>query len=371
MDNQVVEQNPGSIPLNERGVLTFGLSQTSASYGEIINASGTLQNLDGIDQNIEIGVDGAPWSIITPNPDRTYQVSLVMSNLSAGTHIAYARSSIFPAKESEFNIIPSDTVLTIREEEQRDSTNITIAGTLRTVSDIPVTGAPVRISWDSAGRTDVLTNPSGEYHTNITLPPGDHQMKARFESLDLPLNQSESAEISVKAPISAQSIGVEILKYLLMGGIVLLAVGGASRYIHRRRFWLPQVRELPSGDRMMENPIHSEGRITSPWDDLHPDDVIAESQRLFADEQSDAMHHLYQYLVSLAAHVHPRVFIPALTPRELMRLLRHDGGGEDMRSFIDTYEKIRYGGMRLPDKGQEPIISWFQAILSWLGGDHH
>lgn len=369
--NQMAGQSEGSTPQNQEGVLTFGLSQTSAVYGDIINASGALQNLGDTDQIIEIGVDGIPWSTITPNPDRTYETSLMILNLSSGTHTAYARNSVFIVKEGQFEVLTSDAVITIGEEERRDGTNITVSGTLRTVSGISVAGAPVRIIWDRVGVINVLTDMSGGYRANVTLPPGSHQMIARFESLDFPLNQSESTEISVEAPVTAQSIGTQILGFLLMGGIVLLAYGGASRYLHRRRIWLPQVRGLQFGGAKAGIPHDQGPLVTSPWDDTSQDVLIEEFRRQFADEQSSAMHNLYRYLKSLTARHHPRAFIPALTPRELLDLLEREGKREDLDTFIGEYEKVRYGDIRLPDERQEPIVSWLHRILSWFGGDRH
>ncbi|WP_440951257.1 hypothetical protein [Methanosphaerula subterraneus] len=373
-DMTVISKTAGlseiSAPQNHGGVLTFYLSQTSAAYGEAINASGILKDLGDADQIIEVGVDRIPWSTVTPNPDRSYETSLMIRNISSGSHNAYVRNGAFFVKESEFQVISSDVTITFGEVG-RDGTNIMVSGTLRTASGIPVAGAPIKIIWDKVGVIPVLTDLSGVYRASVALPPGNHQMKARFESPEFPLNQSESPEISVEAPNTAQSMGMQILTYLLLGGIVLLAYNGASRYLHRRRVRLPQIQEPQSGGLKTGISRDPTPPVTSPWDDTSQDVLIEEFRTQFTDEQSSAMHILYRNLKSLTARHYPRAFIRALTPRELMRLLERDGEREDLQTFIGEYEKVRYGGLRLPHERQGPIISWFQRILSWFGGDRH
>jgi hypothetical protein len=99
-------------------------------------------------------------------------------------------------------------------------------------------------------------------------------------------------------------------------------------------------------------------------------DVLVRYQTLFENrEWSNAAHQLYRSFIERIDSLHMVPDPSAMTPRELFIILSKSFLGEPIRSFINRYEEIRYGGY--PLLKQDPLLTDWIKIISRIAEERN
>jgi hypothetical protein len=252
----------------------------------------------------------------------------------------------------------------------------------------PVGSAPVVITSNNKTLLETRTGTDGNFSALVAFPEGDNVVGARFMNASYPVFSSESRTLHVNIPSAnislSEGIGqspIRILEPLAVIVILFLFSGGAVYYLKRKTAFFSE-RHAPSGNR--EKPdssltdTESSGEMHHlPELDLRVSDLNIKDpvyvhylRILHAEGLSTAARTVYLYFTgTIAKTLHIRNH-RTLTPREFLRSCEEKPFTGPFSSFISTYEQIRYGGVKSPEKQGEFEESVQVTDKSLEGEDH-
>lgn len=310
-----------------RPPLSIGLTPTEGYYGDEIWIAGTCA--DGLPGTpVEVYVDSRLTETPTLDDEGRYACSYRIGRVLAGPHLVYTTTNGLYSEVRTFEALSGNTTLTLALAEVNQTT-VACTGELRT-GNRPVTGAPVLLRVDAATLIGTGTDNNGTYREEITLPAGEHTIRAEFHGAGFPLNYSESEARTFHARGEAPSP----LPIIAALGALL----GAGWYLRRRHRPPP----LPAAPRAFTEDI-------MVVEEERPPPPPIEIEGLPPREASTV----------LFRALRARLGIPETkTPRDCARI------APDHAAFFERYELIRYAG-EIPT---EEELQWMKKEAR---GDEH
>ncbi len=306
--------------------LSITLTPVEGYYGDTIRIAGTYAGgLPGTP--VEVYVDSRLTETPTLDDEGRYACSYRIGRVLAGPHLVYTTTNGLYSEVRTFEALSGNTTLTLALAEVNQTT-VACTGELRT-GNRPVTGAPVLLRVDAATLIGTGTDNNGTYREEITLPAGEHTIRAEFHGAGFPLNYSESEARTFHARGEAPSP----LPIIAALGALL----GAGWYLRRRH-----QREVPE---------------RAPPETVREEEPLVEEREIPPVEVGDLPPRDAATL--LFRTLRARLGIPETkTPRDCARL------APDHARFFERYEMIRYAGV-LPT---EEELQWMKKEAR---GDEH
>jgi hypothetical protein len=239
----------------------------------------------------------------------------------------------------------------------------------------PVSLAPVEIILGNQTIVETQTDALGNFSEVLSLPAGSHTISAQFINDSYPITKSRSNPVEVNiasANLSTISISeqsrISVLVPLVIAVILLLFIGGAVFYLHRKsgifkRFGTGAAREhgpdIPLSAGIIE-PSGQDAQTLPPgapqteYEAVSGESVFLRYLRFLKESGlSSAARNVYlNFTGRIAKRLHiarPRT----LTPREFLRSCGQKPFAGAFSSFVHIYEQVRYGGAKTPDKKGE------------------
>jgi len=345
---QVVNATPATVPENltvppgEGGRITLLIEPATAVYGDTVQVFGLAVPAQE-NQTIVLSLDGAPLMMSTTDNTGNYYAAFTIDRIAGGIHNVSATSGTLPAVTREFTVGVGGTTISLTADpgyHNWSETGVYCKGDV--AANIPVGNAPVTIFADGQPAINTTTAENGTFSTFVPLQEGPHAMAAQFSADGYPLDPSVSSPVVVAVP----SAPIRLADLLGAAALVLLALGAVFVWLVRH----------PPGVAATE-PEHDDGIGSLLTDSVPPapedsDELPPEIGTLFARYQailreeglSDAARKAY---LDLAARIAAHLRLPeyrTLTPRELSGVCTNRSYAGIFDIFVDSYEKIRYGG---------------------------
>ncbi|MDD3856798.1 MAG: hypothetical protein PHP43_01965 [Methanoculleus sp.] len=287
--------------------LGIAVTPDTGRYGDTLSITGTYTG-GTAETPIEVYIDSQIAGNATLDASGNYACSYQINRTPAGLHLAYATAGEVYSTVAAFEVLPGENSITLALAEM-SGTAVTCTGNLTTTGGRPVTGAPVVLRVDGTTLIGIETDGNGTYREELTLPAGEHTVRAEFHAAGYPLNASES-------PVETVVIRNEGLSPLPFVAAIAAALG-SGWYLRRR---------------------HRPGEITpvpEPTEAVNPDEEAATTPpqvEIAGLPPRDVATVLFRVLRA-------RLGLPdTKTPRDCARLSPAHAG------FFERYELIRYAG---------------------------
>jgi len=302
--------------------LSITLSPTGGSYGDTIRISGRYTGTPP-DTPAEVYVDSRLARSPVFDESGHYTCTYRIGRISAGPHIVYATAGPAYSDVRTFTVFPGNTTLTLALAGV-NRTTVACTGTL-TTGNRSVANAPIALRVDTTMLVTAETDGNGTYEKEITLPAGEHTIRAEFHGAGFPLNLSESETGTFHVPDDLPS------PLPLIAGIAALL--GTGWYLRRRQ-------ETPD-EAPPETPPKppEEEEIESPAIDI---------TGLPPRDAATVLFHLLRARLGLSE---------TKTPRDCAKVAH--------ARFFERYERIRYAG----EVPTEEELRWMEDIVR--GEDAH
>jgi len=223
--------------------LSITLTPDEGYYGDTIRIAGTYTG--GIPGTpVEVYVDSRLTETPTLDDEGRYACSYRIGRVLAGPHLVYTTTNGLYSEVRTFEALPGNTTLTLALAEV-NQTAVACTGNL-TTDNRPVTGAPVLLRVDAATLIGTETDNNGTYRIEITLPAGEHTIRAEFHGAGFPLNASESRTWRIHTRDEGP-----LLIPVIAGAAALLGTGWYLRR-RQRREPLPAAPRAFTEDRTVE-----------------------------------------------------------------------------------------------------------------------
>jgi hypothetical protein len=333
--------------------LSLAVAPDTGHYGDTIQVTGAYSFM--LLPEVTLMLDSKDWKTVMPDQNGIFGSAFAIGTIHTGDHFLLATSNNRYSNIATFSVVSVDPNLTLTMFPGKQWGEVAINGSL--VADVqPVINAPIVILVDEFERMTVETDENGYYNAMLSLPPGNHTIQSSFDDPAFPLNPAVSDIHSVTVS-SPERFMVSVL---LGTGIILFSFLISIWYLRRSSLPIESVfSEPPLLDTV---PLH--GRSTLEPD--FRDDVLGQYQTLFEKKEwSEAAHLLYRSLIERIDVLHVLSGLVTMTPRELSSLLSKMLQGAPVRSFINRYEEIRYGGF--PLSHQDPLLTEWLVIISRVG----
>ncbi len=300
--------------------LSITLTPTEGSYGDVIRINGTYLPSE---TPVGIYVDSRLAKTVAFDDNGRYACSYRIGEILAGSHLVYATTGSIFSGVRTFTVIPQNTTLTLTLAEV-NRTAVACTGTLMT-GNRSVTGAPVLLRVDGTTLVATRTDGNGTYEKEITLPAGEHTIRAEFHGAGFPLNPSVSDTGTLHVPDNLPS------PLPILAGVAALI--GTGWYLRRRQ---ERPEKAPS-----ETPpeLPEEEGIKFPAIDI---------ESLPPRDAATVLFHLLRTRLGLPGTKTPRDCAKVAYPR-----------------FFERYERIRYAG----ETPTEEELRWMEMIAR--GEDEH
>jgi hypothetical protein len=369
-DETEISGIPADIVVNrDRVRITFQISPESGEYGDQIRITGKLKGTDIANRVINIFIDNQNWATATTTESGTFETFASIEKITAGVHAVYCYSGISYSDIQLFTVDSSDSILTMKLEEETLSNNIICRGTLF-AGDTPVKDAPVEIYVNNARKALLTTSEDGAYETVLTLSTGESTVQTVFQGQlrGFPINPSRSDPVSVTT-----GRNIVLLRGLLFiaGACILIFVGFRliiPQTVKRARFAADTSRsknQIKPPHSLQHRPPEADPGIT-PGRAF--EDFLAFAQK---NDWLNAIHVLY---VSLKETMIAKRLVQrrrSLTPREVTRTFENNDKSDVLSEFMEKYEKIYYGRILPEIHEQETIAASWKSFLTALGDDDH
>ena len=360
------DERAASVPetireIQQSGVLpiTFEVVPDEGGYGDILSMQGTVQAPAGTE--VTVFSDGRPLAGVVSGGDGRFAFPYRVERVDAGRHAAYASAGPAISDEAGFTVEERNTTIDLAVGElfvEGGSWAAPCAGNLTTGDGVPVRDAYVEIYVDDREWAGNDTAENGSYAFNATsLEPGRHNLTARYNPDDLPLNRSVSAPVEVVVP-SLMDWLAPLLYLLGLGG----AAVGAVLYLRRRRTVPPPA------------PARMAGPPPEPVVELPPAPTVEEAAGAAALLEAgvdgrEAVTRLYRRLARELDARHPGELLLSLTPRELAARFAARPAGEDLGALVRVHERVRYAGHEPTEEDILLVRETFIHVIS-EGGSH-
>lgn len=345
-------QRGGVVPI------TFAVVPDHGAYGDVLSMAGTVQAPAGTE--VTVFMDERLLAGVVSGADGRFAFPYRVGEVAAGGHRAYASAGAAISDERNFTVEKRNTTveLAARLVSVNGTWTAECTGNVTTADGVPVRDAPVAVYLDRRVREKGATGGDGAYVVNATfLPPGRHNLTARFDPAGFPLNGSESLPVEVVVPSILDWLAP--LLYLLgLGG----AAVGAVLYLRRRR-----AAPAPPAGRVSGPP-------PEPVVELPPAPTVEEAAGAAAVlaegvDGRETITRLYRRLVRELDARHPGERLRSLTPRELAARFRGEAVGEELGALVRVHERVRYAGLEPTEEDIRVVRETFIHVIS-EGGSH-
>ncbi|NLA39451.1 MAG: hypothetical protein GX882_08810, partial [Methanomicrobiales archaeon] len=308
-----------------RSPLVIAVTPGEGRYGDTLQITGTHAG-GKPGAPVDIYVDSRLEATVTLGDDHTCSHPYRVGRVLAGPHLAYAVAGSTYSEVATFEILTTDTAITLALAEV-NGTAVACTGNL-TTGNRSVALAPILIRVSDGTIATAETDRNGTYKKEITLPAGEHTLRAEFHAAGYPLNASESAEET----IHLRGEGLSPLPFVA----ALAALIGSGWYLRRRA----------SRQEEYTDPSHEPG--IEPEEEAREEAVSIEG--LPPREAATALFHALRARLDIAE---------TKTPRDCAKI------APAYSRFFERYEMIRYAGETPTDEE----LRWMEKVAR--GEDEH
>ena len=297
-------------------------------------------------QNVTVYLDSAPFLNVTPGSTGDYLTKFTIERIASGNHTLVSTTGNFTSDEQVLVVQQIGTTTLLRAVP--GYTNFSEPGVYcngTVTANLPVRSAPVLILADGDTAANLSTAGDGSFGAFLALPSGRHTIVAQFLADGYPLNGSESDPVTVVVP----AVPIRLADILIVAAVlIIIAIAAAG-------IWL--VRHPPeSGSRftMAEEELldgilpETLGLQTIPVEpDIPPEAgaLLARYEAMLREHGlSEAARRAYLDLAGRIAKSLRVKGYRTLTPRELSGACAKRSYGGIFDLFVESYERIRYGG---------------------------
>jgi len=373
-DTRTRELQTIAIPVADPFHITMRVSPSVVRYHDTLVISGFLSGPDTSGSEIELFVDSQRETSVVTDPSGSFSYKMRIESVSPGGHTVFStfKGSTFSDIHS-FTVETLPTTLTLTAPSAVKG-GYSISGSLM-APDRPVSGAGVDLILDGRIFRKIVTGNDGNYQAVISLPEGDHDIRAVFTPLTLPLTPSESESRHIVVTPEDVPMTAPRLYSLLFGAIaIVVSSGGAYYYLKRRpgSLYPHPFTEFHSTNGQVSSPPEDQVTVTEP---PKPPLEIRAGQTLEKylqeDNARDAARLLFLFLrAEIAARLGLR-HEGSITAREMVNSSKGRAFFSPLRTFTQIYEKVRYDRAIAGQEEKERMGSAFSATTGDLGGDEH
>ncbi|HPD76241.1 MAG TPA: hypothetical protein PKZ65_09310 [Methanoregulaceae archaeon] len=323
-------------PADAAGRMTLLVEPTTAAYLDTVQVFGLVSPAEE-GREVTIFLDNRPRMTAITDSGGNYLSRITVEQIRAGDHTLSARTGNRSAAGKVVTISSSGTTTAFTAEAgyfNRSETGAFCNGTV--MAGLPVRNLPVLILEQGEIVATARTAENGTFRLFVPLSPGIHTLSARFSAEDYPLGPSESPPVTVTAPPTP----IRVLDVLGIGALILVILG-AGMYLFLR----PRPESPAEGEPLPD--IFPEAAPAPDTPEIPPEigTLLARYEAMLREQGlSEAARRGY---LDLAARIAAHLRLPAyrtLTPRELSAICSGKRYSGIFDIFVDTYEKIRYGG---------------------------
>jgi hypothetical protein len=354
--------------------IALGVSPSTVRYHDTLVISGFLSGPETPGAEIEVFIDSQGETTTATDSSGSFLARKYIESISPGGHTVFTtyQGRTFSDIHS-FTVESLPTTLTLSNPTPVQD-GYSLAGVLA-APDRPVSGAAVNILVDGKTFKKIVTGSDGSYRAVISLPAGDHDIRADFAPMSLPLGPSQSATRHVT--VSPEEVPVTALSlYSILFGAIAIAAssGGAYYYLKRRpgtRYRPPFVKSPPvngSGPGVTESTETVSGLPELPVE-MRAGHALENFRR--EENAREAARLLFLFL---RAEIVARLGLRhegSITAREMVGSSEGRAFFSPLRTFAQIYEKIRYDRPIPGQDEKDRIGTAFSSTMMNLGGDEH
>ena len=373
-DTRTRELQTIAIPIPDPFHITMRVSPSVVRYHDTLTISGFLSGPDTSGSEIEIFVDSQRETSVVTDPSGSFSYRMRVESVSPGDHTVFStfKGSTFSDIHS-FTVEMLPTTLTLAAPSPVKG-GYSISGSLM-APDRPVSGAGVNILLDGRVSRKIVTGNDGNYQAVLPLPEGDHDIRAVFTPLTLPLGPSESESRHVVVTPEDVPATAPDLYSLLFGAVAIVVSSGGAYYYLKRRPGRPYPRPFTESQAINGPVSLLQEDLVSATEPLKPPLEIRAGQALeeYRREENtrDAARLLFLFLrAEIAARLGLR-HEGSITAREMMNSSNGRVFFSPLRTFAQIYEKVRYDRAIAGQDEKARLGSAFSATTGDLGGDEH
>jgi hypothetical protein len=368
------EQQTMVTPAADPHHIALQVSPTVVSYHDTLVISGLLSGPETYGAEIAVFIDSKRETTTVTDSSGAFSARMYIESINPGEHTVFAtfQAGTFSDIHS-FTVERLPTTLTL-SAPSKVKDGYSIAGVL-TAPDRPVPGAPVNILVDGRVFKKIVTGNDGSYRAIVSLPVGDHDIRADFTPMSLPLAPSQSETCHVVASPEDVPVTAPGLYSILFGALAIAASsGGAYYYLKRRpgiRYRPPSVESPPIKGSVpgISESIETFFEPPEPPVGMRAGHVLEDFRR--EENPREAAHLLFLFL---RAEIVGRLGLRhegSITAREMLRSSGGKAFYTPLRTFAQIYEKIRYGRAIAGQDEKDRIGAAFSATAGNLGDDEH
>jgi hypothetical protein len=234
---------PGSTtPALKEDRLSLVLRPDTGRYQDPIEYSGISLGLDGSTTQrsesnpVILYMDDQPFANAVTDKFGFYSVKIPISKNQSGSHTVYSKSPTARSVNRSLTVLTVNSVVQMMVSDPDTKGNVTVGGIV-TANNVPVSSAPVQISWDQSHATSTTTDEDGYFMKEISLPTGPHTIVAGFSGIGYPISNSESNPQVVDVPFF-RGIPLEseqVWPVIIIVGALTGLIGGVILYLRRRK----------------------------------------------------------------------------------------------------------------------------------------
>jgi len=333
---------PLNMTANGSSRITLLIEPGAAQYGDTVQIYGIITPAQE-NQSVRLFLDNTPFTTVSTDSTGNYYVRFMVERIEKGAHTVSATTGSLVSPQQALVVRMSGTTTTLNAEpgyRNYTETGAYCDGTV--MAGQPVRNAPVTLLAEGNPAMTVMTAENGTYRAFLPLSGGSHSITAEFSADSYPLNPSFSPPVSLVVPATP----IRLVDLLIVAAFFFLVIGGVL-------FWLirhPPGTAVPEPDLGDDiNGLLSDS-VPAPLPghgDLPPEigTLYTRYQAILNKEGlSEATRRAY---LDLAARIALHLRLPAyrtLTARELSSACASRSYSGIFDIFVDSYERIRYGG---------------------------
>ncbi|MBP1928071.1 hypothetical protein J2741_000618 [Methanolinea mesophila] len=362
------------VPVDDPYRITLRTSPPVVFYHDTLVISGFLSGPQTTGVEIAIFIDSRQEASVFTDSSGMFFHRVYIDSMSAGGHTVFVtfRDSTFSDIHS-FTVETLPTTLTLASPSPGKG-GYSAYGVL-SAPDRPVTGAGVSILVDGKVTRKVVTGNDGSYQAVIPLAAGEHDIKAVFTPLGLPLGPSESGSRHIVVRPEDAPVTIPGLYSILFGAIVIAASSGGAYYYLRRRPGIPYRSlpgEFPPGEITVSPLPGTPG--AAPETSAVPFAIRADETLEYYRREENSREAARLLFLFLRTEITARLGLRherSITAREMVKSSEGRAFFSPLRIFTQIYEKVRYDRAIAGQDEKDRIGAAFSATAGVLEGDEH
>jgi hypothetical protein len=339
-------------------------------YHDRLIVSGFLSGPLTGSAEIEVFVDSQQEASVVTDSSGSFVYNVYIESISPGGHTVFATFGDGTFSDiNSFTVEMLPTTLTLSAPRPEEG-GYRVAGTL-TAAGRPVSGAGVNLLVDGRVFRKTVTGDDGSYQAAVSLPAGDHAIRAVFSPVNLPLGPSGSESYHIFVTPENVPVTTPSLYSLLFGALVVAgSSGGAYYYLKRRpgiRYPHP-YREFPGENVQGAPPPEETG--TAPEPQKPPLEQRAGHALEKCRKEENAREAARLLFLFLRAEIAARLGLRhegSITAREMVGSSEGRAFFSPLQKFAVIYEKIRYGREIAGQDEKDRMGETFSATAGKMG----